>query len=948
MRAWLLAAAAGAIGGSALPSWADTSLQSFDATVTADEVILDDPELGTTGLDREQKRKDTLDRPDLATFTDTATKATGLAEIEVTAQVQGNALTVDFMSRAEGVGAGAANGVGSTQSASGLIVRFTTTTDRLPWTLEGIARRDGPGTDSATAQTQVRLLRVGGSGTYLSLVKFTDTVGDEVISESGVLPAGTYDLALSAVATPQEQTGAAETVLDVTFRIGSTPVAEDPIEWKEPRSGSFGDAVRWDPEQVPTTSGGRADVASFDVAGSREYRVTMETQHTTAGLFVGRGFVHFLSGRLSVVGYEPDVAAMEVRNDAFLTIGNDMELAVRDAIVSGPEGGDFDAAVHVIGDGAFWNVTNELQVGFETESGVVTLERGTVNCGRTLLGHRATSEDDYRPSVLRVAGAESIFRTGDAEFDGAFQFDVDDGGEVQSDRVTLGPTGIITRSTVTGRPTSSSETQSTWRVQRFVTAPEGLHYVFVNAGGRLEVVEDLSLARSYVTVQRPPAQVRARDRRTTSFSVGGRCDVSGGTAAISAYPFGMVFLDGDVVMNSGSLMAEGGLITLTGLADGVEGEIRVGTVPDTAAGRETRAYVTVTEGGHVDTSTPGRAWRFGTAPESYGALEIGGSGLGGSLFVTQGDIEFGRADGSSGAVLIVHGGGRIETSARIVAHPSAAVSGDGAFVGEFVTPAKPAGRRRAAPVFAAAEIACSEFEHHGTLTARALRIEGDLTVAPGAVVVTEIGGPPSEDRPVPLTVTGTAALAGKLVLQFAEGYAPRAGEAVEFLDVQGAAATGTFTDVEVRGLAPGAQFDVAADGAGRVAATAVADTAALPSVSVKARGKKVSEKKAKKPAVFTFTRTGPTDAPLDVAYSVGGTATSGDDFAAVPGVVTIPAGKKAATVSVQVTNDALPESEETVDLRVEPGPGHTRGRTSRAAVTIADDDAKRTRGRPSR
>jgi hypothetical protein len=90
--------------------------------------------------------------------------------------------------------------------------------------------------------------------------------------------------------------------------------------------------------------------------------------------------------------------------------------------------------------------------------------------------------------------------------------------------------------------------------------------------------------------------------------------------------------------------------------------------------------------------------------------------------------------------------------------------------------------------------------------------------------------------------------------------------------------------------------------------------------------------------MFTFTRTGTTAAALPVQYRVGGTATSGSDFAALSGSVTIPAGAASATVRVTPVDDPDAEAPETVDVTVQPDGAYTVGTPSTAAVTIADND----------
>src|SRR6266853_3024203 len=72
------------------------------------------------------------------------------------------------------------------------------------------------------------------------------------------------------------------------------------------------------------------------------------------------------------------------------------------------------------------------------------------------------------------------------------------------------------------------------------------------------------------------------------------------------------------------------------------------------------------------------------------------------------------------------------------------------------------------------------------------------------------------------------------------------------------------------------------------------------------------------PAVFTVTRTGPTNSPLTVFYSVGGTASNGVDYVRLPGSVIIPAGASSANIDVWVIDDLFVEGTETVELTLQP------------------------------
>ncbi|WP_231582729.1 Calx-beta domain-containing protein [Pedobacter sp. BMA] len=63
---------------------------------------------------------------------------------------------------------------------------------------------------------------------------------------------------------------------------------------------------------------------------------------------------------------------------------------------------------------------------------------------------------------------------------------------------------------------------------------------------------------------------------------------------------------------------------------------------------------------------------------------------------------------------------------------------------------------------------------------------------------------------------------------------------------------------------------------------------------------------------FTVTLSAPSSTPTDVIFTLGGTATEGDDYTAVTKTITIPANATAATITIPVKTDALVEGTETV------------------------------------
>jgi subtilase family serine protease len=88
---------------------------------------------------------------------------------------------------------------------------------------------------------------------------------------------------------------------------------------------------------------------------------------------------------------------------------------------------------------------------------------------------------------------------------------------------------------------------------------------------------------------------------------------------------------------------------------------------------------------------------------------------------------------------------------------------------------------------------------------------------------------------------------------------------------------------------------------------------------------------------FTVTRTGDTSLPLTVLYTVGGTATPGADYTALPGSVTIAAGDAAAVIPVVPVDDPILESNESVVVALTPASTYVLG-SGGAVVTIVSDD----------
>src|ERR1019366_817870 len=96
-----------------------------------------------------------------------------------------------------------------------------------------------------------------------------------------------------------------------------------------------------------------------------------------------------------------------------------------------------------------------------------------------------------------------------------------------------------------------------------------------------------------------------------------------------------------------------------------------------------------------------------------------------------------------------------------------------------------------------------------------------------------------------------------------------------------------------------------------------------------------------KDATFTVFRFGATNDDLDVAYAIGGTATNGIDYVALPGLVTITAGERRAAITIMPLDDGPPDITSTVILKLVPGTNYLLGYPQAAATIILDSQSPR-------
>ena len=90
-------------------------------------------------------------------------------------------------------------------------------------------------------------------------------------------------------------------------------------------------------------------------------------------------------------------------------------------------------------------------------------------------------------------------------------------------------------------------------------------------------------------------------------------------------------------------------------------------------------------------------------------------------------------------------------------------------------------------------------------------------------------------------------------------------------------------------------------------------------------------------AVFMVSRSFSTFRSLKVPYAIRGTASNGADYLWLSGEITIPAGRRTASIILEPFEDPRPQaSSETVVLTLRPARQYTLGSNAKAKVVIAD------------
>jgi hypothetical protein len=92
------------------------------------------------------------------------------------------------------------------------------------------------------------------------------------------------------------------------------------------------------------------------------------------------------------------------------------------------------------------------------------------------------------------------------------------------------------------------------------------------------------------------------------------------------------------------------------------------------------------------------------------------------------------------------------------------------------------------------------------------------------------------------------------------------------------------------------------------------------------------------PGQFRITRSGDLTSALTVNYSISGSATNGIDYSQLSGRISFVAGQSNVLIPINILDDAIAESTESLTLTITSGAGYTIGTANSGTMTIADND----------
>ena len=744
-------------------------------------------------------------------------------------------------------------------------------------------------------------------------------------SVSGVLNDGNEScVSISAGASSSLDTGQPTSVTQWTLSVSVVetpdPPDADQFVWIGGASGAFTDPENWSPAGGPPDA---SDTALFTQGGAATVDLASNAALARTGAPRGPAPIERLleRTRVNLDPLRPDAGVLRLLSPSL----SDPSLVVNSGGRLLVDNGSVAAQSALVGEDGLGTVEVTGQNLFQTDGLLVLGKDGEgrldVTGGGNALSNEVVMGDGSQPGNVVVFGNGSLWIANRLHVSKSEPSTVQlfAGGELDTTEA------VVDRAPQGELPNVSIDQSSKWLVDRLDVKGQG---VVECAGGRIEPQDPNATGEVVVGSSRPGVARLlvgngGRVETTGDLVVGRHGDgqltvdssnlpsnvVVGGTlrAGVELLDLGNVTILSSITSQTTNLLA--------GALEFLGGDFRF----EHASRAEVSGAATIGRTGEVFTRSANLSL-LGNGPPSLTELRLGGAtriGEAGSVKIRDAKLVLGsildidpggrlQGIGSENVVDVVSGilnNGTITAPIRLAPGTFIASSSTGTIE---VLPAGSGSAPQLSPLAA-------------TAFARALR-----RPAP----------PPPPPASGPLEFEGDGEIAGNLVVQFRNGFAPRQGDAIELVKT-GGALTGSFANVEIRGLAPGAQFDTSPAG-GALTAVALNDTVALPTVSMTAKPTLKEKKKAG--AKVKLVRDGDTSAPLLVSYAIRGTARNGIDYDLLPGTLEIPARKRSAKLVIRPRRDALVEEPETIELELLPRPDYTPSLFSEVSIALTSAD----------
>ena len=358
---------------------AEIFIESRDTSILPDAVAVDDNGIAVTDNSKGKSEQGlgpaAFNEMASAPGPQSTARATAAANSEFTLDGPARSLTViasgtgtSFADRqAGGTALRSSRGDGSSVSMS-LLFHTTAACD---FTVRGHvnAAKDNNG-NSASAEVSIR---DRDSGLFLFRSTAAGNESKDIAPPvSGVMPAGSWEILVKALCTSTTRGGlpggnASASVNDCQIDLTTQGQPPSEFHWINPNGGEFDTFSNWDPLGVPRS----ADIAVFDLANNIT-RVPILGRNDVVQRIVIRRMNVDLNGPVQVLGTDPSQTSFIVVDGGSLKLGPSVIFSTTDALIgeTGPE-----ASVFVSGAGARWISGGELGIGGTSAPGKVVVDQ---------------------------------------------------------------------------------------------------------------------------------------------------------------------------------------------------------------------------------------------------------------------------------------------------------------------------------------------------------------------------------------------------------------------------------------------------------------------------------------------------------------------------------------------------------------------------------------------